>query len=229
MFRLKPILPIFSFEIGNFTLVITQSIIIQWIVILILGIGAFLLTRNLKLRPTKVQAALEKIYQMLRNLVVETMGEVYESFLPYIGTLMIYLLVLNFIGLVGFKPPTQDLSVTVSFAIVTFLVVNLNAIFKNGITGYAKGYLHPFGAMLPINIMERLVLPVSLSLRLFGNMYAATILVEMVYHALGGIAVVAQIGLPVIVHGYFDIFDGAIQMLVFSMLTMINIKVTGEH
>ena len=229
MFRLEPNLPIYSREIGSFTFQITQSIIIEWIVILILGIGAFLLTRNLKLRPTKVQAALEKIYQMLRNLVVETMGEVYESFLPYIGTLMIYLLVLNFIGLVGFKPPTQDLSVTVSFAIVTFLVVNLNAIFKNGITGYAKGYLHPFGAMLPINIMERLVLPVSLSLRLFGNMYAATILVEKVYHGLGGIAVVAQIGLPVIVHGYFDIFDGAIQMLVFSMLTMINIKVTGEH
>lgn len=229
MFRLEPNLPIFSREIGNFLFEITESIIVEWIVILILGIGAFLLTRNLKLKPGKVQSALEKIYQTLRDLVVSTMGDVYESFLPYIGTLMIYLLVLNFIGLVGFKPPTQDLSITVSFAIVTFLVVNLNAMFKNGITGYAKGLVHPFAVMLPINILERVVLPVSLSLRLFGNMVAATMLVELVYHALGSIAPIAQIGLPVFVHAYFDIFDGTIQMLVFSMLTMINIKVTAEH
>lgn len=229
MFKLEPIIPIFSLKIGNISVDITSSIITQWCVILILGIGAFLLTRNLKLKPSKVQAALEKLYQCLRDLVVNTMGEMYESFLPYIGTLMIYLLILNFIGLLGFKPPTQDLSVTVSLAIVTFLVVNLNAIKKNGVVGYSKAFAHPFAMMLPINIMERIVLPVSLALRLFGNMVAATVLVELVYSSLARIAVVAQIGLPIFVHGYFDLFDGTIQMLVFSMLTMINIKVTGDE
>lgn len=229
MFRLEPIIPIYSRQIGNFTLNITSGIVIEWIVILILGIGAFLLTRNLKLKPSKTQAALEKLYQSIRDFVVGTMGESYESFLPYIGTLMIYLLILNFIGLTGFKPPTQDLSITVSFAIVTFLVVNINAIKKNGISGYGKGLTHPFPLMLPINIMERLVLPVSLSLRLFGNMLAATVLVELVYKSLGSIATIAQIGSPVLVHLYFDLFDGTIQMLVFSILTMINIKVTAEH
>lgn len=229
MFKLEPIIPIFSLKIGNISVDITSSIITQWCVILILGIGAFLLTRNLKLKPSKVQAALEKLYQCLRDLVVNTMGEMYESFLPYIGTLMIYLLILNFIGLLGFKPPTQDLSVTVSLAIVTFLVVNLNAIKKNGVVGYSKAFAHPFAMMLPINIMERIVLPVSLALRLFGNMVAATVLVELVYSSLAQIAVVAQIGLPIFVHGYFDLFDGTIQMLVFSMLTMINIKVTGDE
>ena len=229
MFRLKPILPIFSFEIGNFTLVITQSIIIQWIVILILGIGAFLLTRNLKLKPGKTQSALEKIYQTMHDLVIDIMGKEYESFLPYIGTLMIYLLILNLMGLIGFKPPTQDLSVTVAFAIVTFLVVNLNAIKKNGLTGYGKGLVHPFAFMLPINIMERCVLPVSLSLRLFGNMVGATVLIELIYEKLGHVAMIAQFGSPIVVHAYFDIFDGAIQMIVFAMLTMINIKVTGDE
>lgn len=229
MFKLEPIIPIFSLKIGNISVDITSSIITQWCVILILGIGAFLLTRNLKLKPSKVQAALEKLYQCLRDLVVNTMGEMYESFLPYIGTLMIYLLILNFMGLLGFKSPTQDLSVTVSLAIVTFLVVNLNAIRKNGLVGYSKAFVHPFALMLPINIMERIVLPVSLALRLFGNMVAATVLVELVYSSLAQIAVVAQIGLPIFVHGYFDLFDGTIQMLVFSMLTMINIKVTGDE
>lgn len=229
MFRLETIIPIFSLEFGNFTLNITASVITQWIVILILGIGAFLLTRNLKLKPSKKQAALEKIYQSIRNLVVDTMGEEYESFLPYIGTLMIYLLVLNFLGLIGIKPPTRDISVTVSLAIVSFLVINLNAIKKNGIMGYGKGLTHPFAVMLPINIMERFIVPLSLTLRLMGNMVAATVVLELVYEALGHVGMLAQFGLPVFVHGYFDLFDGTIQMIVFAMLTMINIKVTAEH
>ena len=229
MFRLDPILPIFSPEIFGITINITSSVIIQWIVILILGIGAFLLTRNLKLKPSKTQAALEKVYQSIRDLSVDTMGEEYESFLPYIGTLMIYLIVLNFLGLIGIKPPTRDISVTVSFAIVTFLVVNLNAIKKNGIIGFGKGLTHPFIPMLPINIMERFILPLALSLRLMGNMVAATVVIELVYKALGSIGMFAQFGLPIFVHGYFDLFDGTIQMIVFVMLTMINIKVTAEH
>ena len=229
MFKLESIIPIFSKDFGNFTLNITSSVITQWIVILILGIGAFLLTRNLKLKPSKTQAALEKIYQFIRNLVVDTMGEEYESFLPYIGTLMIYLLVLNFLGLIGIKPPTRDISVTVSFSIITFLVVNINAIKKNGIIGYGKGLTHPYAAMLPINVMERFILPLALSLRLMGNMVAATVVIELLYHALGSVGMFAQFGLPIIAHGYFDLFDGTIQMIVFAMLTMINIKVTAEH
>ncbi|BCZ44505.1 ATP synthase subunit a [Clostridium gelidum] len=226
---MEPILPIFSKDIGSFTFNLTTSIVIEWIVILILGIGAFLLTKNLKLKPSKTQSALEKIYQSIRDLVVNIMGEEYESFLPYIGTLMIYLLILNFTGLIGIEPPTADLSVTVSFAIVTFLVVNLNAIKRNGLLGYGKGLVHPFAFMLPINIMERFVLLVSLSLRLFGNMVAAVVLVKLVYSALGSMGMLAQFGSPIFVHLYFDLFDGAIQMIVFAMLTMINIKVIGEH
>ena len=222
-------MPIFSPEIFGITINITSSVIIQWVVIIILGIGAFLLTKNLKLKPSKTQAALEKVYQSIRDISVDTMGEEYESFLPYIGTLMIYLIVLNFLGLIGIKPPTRDISVTVSFAIVTFLVVNLNAIRKNGIVGFGKGLVHPFWPMLPINIMERFILPLALSLRLMGNMVAATVVIELVYKALGSIGMLAQFGLPIIAHGYFDLFDGTIQMIVFVMLTMINIKVTAEH
>lgn len=221
--------PIFSPEIFGITIDITSSVLIQWCVILILGIGAFLLTRNLKLKPNKTQSALEKLYQGIRDLQVGIMGEEYESFLPYIGTLMIYLLVLNLTGLLGVIPPTADLSVTVSLAFTSFLVVNLNAIKKHGIVAYGKGFMHPYAFMLPINIMERFVLLISLSLRLFGNMMAAVVLVELVYHALGSIGVLAQFGSPIIVHAYFDLFDGALQMIVFSMLTMINIKVIAEH
>ncbi|ALB48228.2 F0F1 ATP synthase subunit A [Clostridium diolis] len=229
MFRVEPVIPIFSPEIFGVTVDITAGIIIEWIIIAILGIGAFLLTKNLKLKPGKTQAALEKVYQAIRDFMVGTMGEEYESFLPYIGTLMIYLLILNLVGLLGFKPPTSDLSITASFAITTFLVVNLNAIRKNGILGFGKGLLHPFIPMLPLNIIERIILPMSLALRLFGNMVAAVILLELVYHGLSSISIFAQFGIPVILHAYFDLFDGLIQMIVFTMLTMINIKQIAEE
>ncbi|ETJ16464.1 ATP synthase subunit a [human gut metagenome] len=216
---------IYSHNFGFFTLDITTSVIVQWVIIAILGIGSFLLTRNLKEKPDKKQAALEKIYITIESVVTSTMGESYLKFIPYIGSLMIYLIFLNFMGLIGIKPPTQDLSVTVGLAITTFITIHYTAIKRNGFGGYLKGYIHPFAFMAPINVMERVMLPVSLALRLFGNMLAATILVDLVYEALGNFA----IGIPIIVHGYFDLFDGTIQMLVFSMLTMIQIKLTAEH
>ncbi|AOR22601.1 F0F1 ATP synthase subunit A [Clostridium taeniosporum] len=226
---MEPSKVVFSFNIGNFPVDIIPEIIIQWVIILALAVTAYLLTRNLKQKPDKKQAALEKFYETVKSLVSNTMGESYLVFVPYVGTLIIYLLLLNFTGLVGIKPPTQNLSVTVGMAITTFVVINFTAIKRNGLGKYFKGLTHPFIGMLPINIMERVMLPVSLALRLFGNMLAATILVDLVYQGLGSIATVAQIGLPIAVHVYFDLFDGTIQMLVFTMLTIINIKTTTEH
>ena len=73
------------------------------------------------------------------------------------------------------------------------------------------------------------MLPISLSLRLFGNIFAATMIMELLYEALNGISFIATIGIPIPFHLYFDIFDGTIQMIIFVMLTMINIKITSEH
>jgi len=223
---------VFEVEISlttGFPLGISSEIVTQWIIMLVLAIGGFLLTRNLKSIPDKRQAALEKLYVTVESLVKSTMGDSYMNFIPYIGSLIVYLLCLNFTGLIGIKPPTQSLSVTAGLGITTFMTIQYTAIKRNGLLGYAKGYAHPFIVMLPINIMERIMLPVSLALRLFGNMLAATLLVDLVYESLAEVASVAQIGLPIIVHSYFDVFDGSIQMLVFTMLTMIQIKLVAEE
>lgn len=223
MFKVEPVIPFYSKDLGFFTINFTASIVLQWVAILILGISSFLLTKNLKRKPDKKQAALEQIYGIVQSVVTSTMGKEYIAYVPYLGSLMIYLIVLNFMGLIGLKPPTQDLSVAAGLAISTFLVIHYTALKRNGVGGYLKGYAHPFVLMLPINIMERVMLPVSLALRLYGNMLAATVLVELVYEKL------PKFGIPIIAHGYFDLFDGTIQMLVFTMLTMIQIKLTAEE
>lgn len=221
--------PIFSFDIGGFPIDITDTVLVQWVVILILGIASYLLTRNLKRVPGKRQVVLESIYTYVHDLVTQNIGESFVGYIPYVGTLVIYLLALNLIGVIGIEPPTRDLSVTLGLAMSSFLVINGTAIKRNGLWGYTRGLGEPYLLMLPLNIMERVMLPISLALRLFGNMMAATMLIEIVYDKLGGITWLAQIGFPIVAHGYFDLFDGTIQMLVFTMLTIINIKMTAEH
>lgn len=224
------LVPIFTFNIGSFKVLITKEIIWQWIAIVILAVSAFLLTRNLNSKkPSKKQVVLEMLYEKIEDLVKGNMGDDFLNFIPYVGTLIVYLFVLNLSGLIGIAPPTKCLGVTFGLGLSTFFVLNFTALKRNGVGGYFKAFVKPFALFLPINIMERIVLPCSLALRLFGNMLAGTILIDLVYEFLSNFLWVSGIGVPVILHGYFDLFDGIIQVLVFSFLTMANIKVTAEH
>ncbi len=221
--------PLYSFIVGNFTIDITKELVIQWIIMLIIILLAFWATKGMKKRPNKKQTVVEVLYNAIKGVVVQNMGEKYVGFIPYIGTLAIFILLLNLTGLIGVAPPTENYSVTLGLALMTFVVVQAYAIKTIGIKHYFLGLGQPFAAMLPLNIMERIMLPVSLSLRLFGNIMAATVLIELVYQALGSLSFFAQIGIPIFLHAYFDIFDGVIQMVIFVMLTMINIKIVAEH
>ncbi|MDU2992913.1 MAG: F0F1 ATP synthase subunit A, partial [Clostridium sp.] len=98
---MESVAPIFSFNIGGFPINITRDIIVQWAVILILGIAAYILTRNLKRVPDKRQVVLETLYTTIEGLVKNNMGESYVGYIPYVGTLVIYLLVLNLMGIIG--------------------------------------------------------------------------------------------------------------------------------
>lgn len=225
---METVVPIFSFNIGGFPIEINRDIIVQWVIILILTLAAYLLTRNLKRIPGKRQVVLEAIYNYAEGLVKGNMGDSFINFIPYVGTLVIYLIAVNFTGLIGVKPPSQNINVAFGLGISSFLVINIVAMKRNGPIAYAKAFGKPYLLMLPINILERLMLPVSLSLRLFGNMMAATLIIELIYDGLGNFGWWAQAGLPIIAHGYFDLFDGTIQMLVFTMLTINYIKMTSD-
>ena len=214
-----------SIPIGKFHIVFNQEVVVQWAIMISLTILMIWATRNLKKVPDRKQTAVEYFYTTIKNLVDSNMGEAYESYIPIFGTLAAFLLVMNLLGLIGIKPPTQNYSIALGLALCSFLLIHGNAIKKLGFVHYLLGYGKPFAVMLPINIMERAVFPISLSLRLFGNMMAATVVIDLVYNALGNFA----IGAPVPVHLYFDVFDGTLQMVVFLMLTMIQVKVLPEH
>ncbi|NLM34966.1 MAG: F0F1 ATP synthase subunit A [Clostridiales bacterium] len=217
-----------SINVLGVKLEITRSVLVQWAIIVVLTLICFLLTRNLKRKPDKKQTILEIFYELIENLVLENMGKDYLSFIPFVGTLVLYLMIMNVVPLVAVPAPTEDLSVTIGMALVSFLVIQGYSIYKNGLKGYFLGLLHPVAVMLPMNIIERIMLVVSLSLRLFGNIAAGAVIMGIAYSSLRDASPLLNIGIPVPFHFYFDIFDGFIQMLIFVMLTMIHIKIVAE-
>jgi len=221
--------PLFDVSLFGKTFGFSPNIIIQWIIMLLLILASIFLTRGLKRIPGRKQSAVEASVVALSNFVKNNMGPEYVEFAPYVGSLILFLLIMNLTGLLGFTPPTVDYSVALGMALTSFCVIQVYTIRKVGLLHYFLGYGKPMAFMLPMNVLERVLLPVSLSLRLFGNMTAATTIMEILYKSLGNISWFAQLGLPVFAHMYFDIFDGSVQMVVFMMLTIINLKIIAEH
>ena len=221
--------PLFEFNLFGHNLEFPISIVIEWVIIAIVAILAIYLTSNLKKIPDKKQSVAETIVVTINNLVKEVIGEKFLNIVPYIGTVAIFLLFMNLTGLIGFEPPTKSYGVALGMALISFLVIQGYTIKKIGLIHYAIGYTKPIFVITPLNILERIIVPLSLSLRLFGNMTAAVVIMGIVYSGLRSLGWGYQIGLPIFAHLYFDIFDGALQMIIFTMLTMINIKIISEH
>ena len=226
---MEKIEPLFHIEFFGYNIGIAQSIIVQWCIIALVAILCIYFTRNLKIIPNKKQNVIEIVIDSINNLVRDNMGESYMGFVPFVGTIAVFLVFMNLTGLIGIKPPTVDYSVALGLGLITFFAVHWYAIKKVGIGHYFKGYAEPYAFILPINLIERVMLPVSLSIRLFGNMTAGVVIIELAYESLAHLTGFAQLFMPIPLHFYFDLFDGLIQMVIFVMLTMVNIKVIAEH
>jgi len=217
---------IFEFDFLNHTFEVTRSIVIQWVVMAIIIVVVLLVTRNLGKIPSKRQTVIEMLIDLFNGLVGSNMGPEYKkTFVPYIGTLGIFMFIMNSSGLFGVAPSTKDINVTLTFAMISFLVINGNQIVKHGLGGYIHSYFKPYPLMLPMNLIEKVTVPLSLCLRLFINMLVGTILMELIYMGMGHLAFLV----PVPLHFFFDLFVAAIQTFVFMMLTMVYTKTAAEH
>ncbi|WP_051115709.1 F0F1 ATP synthase subunit A [Clostridium pasteurianum] len=212
---------VFTLHVANHSIAITSSIVVQWVIMAIIIILALILTTNIKTIPSKRQSVLEVFVETINGLVKSNMGDDFKSFVPFIGTMAIFLCFLNLTGLVGVDPSTKDINVTAGFALMSFVVIQATSIKRIGVGGYLKSYLQPFAPMIVMNIIEKVTLPLSLCLRLFCNMLVGSMIIGLVYGALKHFAFV----IPIPLHGFFDIFDGLIQMYVFIMLTMVYTKI----
>lgn len=197
---------------------VAESVVVTWVIMAVLVVAAICLTRNLKVEKiSKRQLVVESAVTGLQNLCGGMIGEEGKAFVPYLVTVLLYIAVANIIGLFGFKPPTKDLNVTVALALMSIILIEFAGIHKRGIKKWAKGFTEPVAVVTPINIMEIFIRPLSLCMRLFGNVLGAFVIMEL-------IKLVMPIGLPIPFSMYFDVFDGLIQAYVFVFLTSLFIK-----
>ncbi len=212
---LDHIRPSVVFHIGSIP--ITSTVVNTWTVMIILLPLVYLLTRRLTLVPHGAQHVPELVAEFFNNLLEETMGREGRKYLPLVGTLFIFILFLNLSWFIpGMKPPTTDLSTTLAFAVVTIIIVQLIGVTRGGLLGYIKHFFQPNPFLFPLNLLEELVKPVSLSLRLFANMFGEKTVVTVLFLMIPFFCPV-----PVMVLG---VIMGLVQALVFSLLTVIYVS-----
>ncbi|NLB42978.1 MAG: F0F1 ATP synthase subunit A [Clostridiales bacterium] len=210
-----------------FGIQITTSTINMWIVMAVITILCIVSTRNLKNIPGKLQSIVEIVVNAINGLVESTMGKKNMAFAPYMLTLFIYLAVANTVGIIGMRPPTADLNMTLALSILTFILTQFFGIKSKGIGGYLKGFVEPFPLFLPMNIMGELANPISLGFRLFGNLLGGTIIMGLVYSGLSSVINIPLL-IPIIPHIYFDIFSGLLQSFIFVMLSMVFVSIAMD-
>ncbi|MDE6313807.1 MAG: F0F1 ATP synthase subunit A [Lachnospiraceae bacterium] len=174
--------------------------------------------------PQGLQNVAEIIVEMLDNMVKGSLGSNAGKFANYIGCIFIFILISNISGVFGLRPPTADYGVTLPLGLLSFCIIQFNNI-KHNKLGAAKALLDPIPLFLPVNIIGEVAVPISLSLRLFGNVLSGTVMMALVY---GLLPIFLRFGIPSVLHVYFDLFAGAIQTYVFCMLTMtyVNDKIS---
>ena len=196
---------------------VTETLVNSWIVMAFLIVLSLWLTHDMKKQHiSKKQAVVETVVRMLYQLVGDTMGEDRLYFTPYIGTLFLFTLCANLMGLLTFRSPTADLNTTAAFAIIFFGLVQV----------------------FPLNIVGEFSTPIALALRLFGNMASGIVVTSLLYQALTWVSnlvfgsitsfPVFAVGLPAVLSIYFDLFTGCMQAFIISMLTMVFVSMAMD-
>lgn len=204
------------FSIGGIG--ISESVVVTWIIMAVMLLVCFLLTRKLKVEnPGRGQQLLEYAVTSIQGIGKGILGEEGKEYAAYLNAILLYLGIANLIGILGFKPPTKDLNVTAALSIMSIILIEASGIRKKGVKKWLKSFSEPIALVTPINILELVIKPLSLCMRLFGNVLGAFVIMKMIESIL-------PVGLPVVFSAYFDLFDGLIQAYVFVFLTGLFIK-----
>jgi len=175
----------------------------------------------------------ELVEGFIRDIVskkyIDTLG-------PYITSIAIYILLSNYIGLLGFENPTGSYSVTLTLAIISWTLIQITDIKYSGVKAYIHSFFEPIFLFVVPNFFGCVAPMISMSLRLFGNILSGTIIMQLVYTFTNFLSttiinfVIDSFSFNFVgpllaapLHAYFDLFSGFIQMFIFIMLTMVFI------
>ena len=221
---------------GNIHIVIQPELVFSLIIMTILSIFFVLVGRKVKVadptkRPKGVVLVCETGVKMIQDYMETLMPSKFsKNYYPYFAMMFIYIFISNISGLFGFEAPTSNYSITLAITIITFTLIQYNALKTKGVFTYIKDIIWP-----PTNILGTLAPLISLSMRLFGNIVAGSILLSLIYSFTGYLSqyvinfnFLGPVIAPIF-HAYFDVFAGFIQPLVFVTLSSILISLEASE
>lgn len=217
------------FSIGP--LEVTGPVVTMWVIIAVLGIVSWLATRRLKEVPGPLQNLAEMAVEKFRDMYSDTLSRKnLDRYLPVLGTFFIFILACNYSGLLpgagkAFAVPTASLSVTAGLAICAFFYNQFAGIRAKGVWGYFKALCGPsvilVVLMLPLNLIEQVVRPFSLAMRLYGNIFGEETVVENLGHVL-------PLLLPLLMQ-VLSLLFGVLQAMVFTKLLAFYVEEATEE
>jgi len=197
---------------------INATLAYTWLVMLLLTGGSWLITRRLSTGPeiSRWQNLLEVLVTGLNNQIRDVSRQDPGQYLPFVGTLFVFIATANLLSLVpGYMPPTGSLSTTTALALCVLTAVPLYGVLHRGPVGYLRRYVQPTPLMLPFNLIGELSRTVALAVRLYGNIMSGTVIV--------GILISLTPFLFPIVMQLLGLLTGMIQAYIFAVLAMVYI------
>jgi F-type H+-transporting ATPase subunit a len=214
-------------KIGDIEVWITRTILNTWIIMLLLialAIFVRIKLRKFEKTPKGFQNAIEAAIEIFDNFMRNTGGEKLLPLGQWFFTVFVFIFVSNISGVLGFRPPTADWTVTFAFSLATFILIQYMGIkYRKG--EYLKSFFYPHPIFFPLNLIGELARPISLSFRLFGNVLAGLILMTMIYTLP---PMIFRFGIPAVLHAYFDLALGALQTYIFCVLSLMFIRGATE-
>lgn len=197
-------------------------ICMTWLVMLIMILVAWLVSRKIRWIPKGWQSLLEMAIEFIENSVEDSLGKTGIKYSYFFGSLFLFILISNMLGLIpGLASPTRDVSITLGLAFLVLIWMQYIGIRENGFLHYLKHFVSPNPFFLPINLLELVTRPLTLALRLFGNIFAGEILVEKLTETFH--VVVPSLWL------LMSIVIGAIQAYIFTVLSLAYTGLTIEE
>jgi F-type H+-transporting ATPase subunit a len=197
---------------------VNETLRFTWLVMWLLVLAACLATRKLSIEPplSRWQNFLEILVSYMRDQVREITSQAPDRYLPFLGTLFLFIAVSNVLSIIpGYIPPTGSLYTTSALAICVFFAVPIYGITQQGLVSYLKRYVQPSVFVLPFNIIGELSRTLALAIRLFGNIMSGTLVV-------GVLVSIAPLFFPIIMQG-FGLLVGVIQAYIFFVLATVYI------
>jgi F-type H+-transporting ATPase subunit a len=197
---------------------LNATILFTWGVMALLVLVSWLVTRRLSsgTKLSRMQNLLEILVGGMGNQIRDISQQEPERYLPFVGTLFLFIAVSNLLAIVpGYTPPTASLSTTAALAVCVFVAVPVYGVIDRGLVGYLKQYVRPTVFMLPFNIMGELSRTLALAVRLFGNMMSGTKIVAI-------LLAIAPLFFPIVMHA-LGLLTGLIQAYIFAVLAMVYI------